>query len=48
MVGKAKWLIERPEVRKRLREAVYALITQGTNTYTDRLRQILSPVMSAP
>ena len=41
MVAKARWLLDRPEERRRLAEAAHAKIQSGYCTYQDRLRQII-------
>lgn len=45
MVSKARWLLERPAERKRLKHAAHHLITHGGNTYADRLKTILSAAL---
>jgi spore maturation protein CgeB len=41
MIEKTRWLLDRPEERQRLATAAYRHITQGGNTYGDRLVQML-------
>ena len=42
MVSKAKWLLNHPDERFRLRQAVYKrIVLDGQNTYQDRLKTIL-------
>lgn len=41
LVGKARWLVERPDERQRLARAAHARITGGGHTYADRLAVIL-------
>lgn len=40
MIGKARWLLDHPAERQRLRTAAYRLITSGGHTYRDRLRSM--------
>jgi spore maturation protein CgeB len=47
MVRKIQWLLERPAERQRLARAAHDLITQGANTYADRLRSMLKQEWSA-
>jgi hypothetical protein len=42
LVDKARWLLARPEERRRLAQAAHAHITQGSHRYADRLQSILS------
>jgi spore maturation protein CgeB len=42
MVDKARWLLEHEKERQKLAQSAHLLITQGNNTYTDRLKTILS------
>lgn len=42
LIQKARWLLEQPQERLRLRTAVYRLITTGGHTYRDRLRSMLA------
>jgi len=42
MVEKTEWLLKHPQERQRLAKAVYYHITQGNNTYGDRLKTMLS------
>ena len=45
MILRARWLLDHPEERLRLRHAVYRrIVLEGKNTYTDRLRTILKTV----
>jgi spore maturation protein CgeB len=44
MVGKARWLLEHPQERRRLADAAHRLIVQGKNTYQDRLTTMLETV----
>ncbi len=45
MVQRARWLLDHPEERLRLRHAVYRrIVTEGKNTYTDRLKTILEKI----
>ena len=39
---KARWLLDHPEERQRLRAAVHRRITSGGHTYRDRLCSILA------
>jgi glycosyltransferase involved in cell wall biosynthesis len=41
MVEKAQWLLNHDEQRLRLAKNAYSLITQGANTYLDRLKTML-------
>lgn len=41
MVDKVRWLLARPEERRRLAAEAHRIVTQGKNTYADRLREIL-------
>jgi spore maturation protein CgeB len=41
MVAKARWLLDRPEERRRLAQAAHAKIEGGRHTYRDRLQEIL-------
>jgi spore maturation protein CgeB len=42
LVQKARWLLDHPEERQRLRAAAHRLITSGGHTYRDRLRSMLA------
>ncbi len=42
LIRKARWLLEHPEERRRLRTALYRRITSGGHTYGDRLRSMLA------
>jgi spore maturation protein CgeB len=42
LIQKARWLLDHPGERRRLREAVHHLITTGGHTYRDRLRSMLA------
>jgi spore maturation protein CgeB len=42
LIRKARWLLDHPEERQRLRAAVHRRITSGGNTYSDRLRSMLA------
>jgi spore maturation protein CgeB len=42
LIQKARWLLDHPEERQRLRSAVHRLITTGGHTYQDRLRSMLA------
>ena len=45
MILRARWLLDHPEERLRLRHAVYRrIVLEGKNTYTNRLRTILKTV----
>ena len=45
MISRARWLLDHPEERVRLRHAVYRrIVLEGKNTYSDRLRTILETV----
>ena len=45
MILRARWLLDHPEERVRLRHAVYRrIVLEGKNTYSDRLRTILETV----
>jgi hypothetical protein len=46
MVEKFRWLLAHEEVRRRLRETAYRIITTGRNTYRDRLEAMLQQVCS--
>lgn len=41
MIGKLRWLLDHKKQRKRLSDAVHALIVEGGNTYSDRLAFML-------
>jgi spore maturation protein CgeB len=41
MAAKARWLLDRPEERRRLAQSAHAKIRGGDCTYQDRLRQIV-------
>lgn len=41
MIEKARWLLEHPEERKRMKEAAHILITGGMHTYKERLVDML-------
>ena len=41
MVEKTRWLLRNPEQTKRLAEAAHHLVTEGKNTYQDRLTMLL-------
>jgi spore maturation protein CgeB len=43
LIQKARWLLDHPGERQRLRKAVHRLITTGGHTYRDRLRSMLAP-----
>jgi spore maturation protein CgeB len=43
MVEKARWLLDHEAERQRLASTAYQLITQGANTYRDRLKTMLLP-----
>jgi spore maturation protein CgeB len=47
LADKLHWLLSRPEERKRLAAAVHSRITQGANSYHDRLAAMLSRVGGA-
>jgi spore maturation protein CgeB len=42
LIQKARWLLDHPQERMRLRAAVHRLITAGGHTYRDRLRSMLA------
>lgn len=42
LIRKARWLLDHPEERQRLRAAVHRRITSGGHTYSDRLRSMLA------
>jgi spore maturation protein CgeB len=42
MLAKARWLLDRPDERERLKRAAHRLITGGPNTYADRLNTMLA------
>jgi spore maturation protein CgeB len=42
LIQKARWLLDHPEERLRLRTAVHQTITSGGHTYRDRLRSMLA------
>jgi spore maturation protein CgeB len=42
MLQKARWLLDHPGERQRLRDTVHQLITTGGHTYHDRLRSVLA------
>jgi spore maturation protein CgeB len=42
LIQKTRWLLDHPEERQRLREAVHRLITTSRHTYRDRLRSMLA------
>ena len=45
MISRARWLLDHPEERVRLRHAVYRrIVLEGKNTYSDRLRTILETI----
>ena len=45
MILRARWLLDHPEERVRLRHAVYRrIVLEGKNTYSDRLRTILETI----
>ncbi len=45
-VAQAKWLLARPDERRRLATAVHEQITNGNHTYADRLQTILDTIGS--
>jgi glycosyltransferase involved in cell wall biosynthesis len=42
LVAKARWLLDHPQERQRLAEALYQRVTQGGHTYGDRLVAMLA------
>lgn len=42
LVAEVKWLLARPQDRRRMAQAAYALITEGSHSYADRLHELLS------
>jgi spore maturation protein CgeB len=42
LIQKARWLLDHPEERQRLRAALHRRITSGGHTYRDRLRSMLA------
>ena len=48
MVDRARWLLQHGAERKRLAAAAHARITQGRNTYADRLQVMLELVTLKP
>jgi len=48
MVERRRWLLGHDLERCRLAAAVHAHITQGRNTYADRLQTILQRIMWQP
>jgi spore maturation protein CgeB len=42
MLEKTRWLLNHDRERQRLAKSVHQLITQGSHTYRDRLKTILS------
>jgi spore maturation protein CgeB len=42
LIGKARWLLDHPEERQRLRAAAYRRIAGGGHSYRDRLRSMLT------
>ncbi len=48
MIKKSRWLLEHEEERQRLAQMVYRLVTQGRNTYRDRLMTMLGLVGEEP
>lgn len=42
LIQKARWLLDHPDERQRLRAGVHRLITSGGHTYRDRLRSMLA------
>ena len=45
MISRARWLLDHPEERVRLRHAVYRrIVLEGKNTYSDRLKTILETI----
>jgi glycosyltransferase involved in cell wall biosynthesis len=48
MAGKAKWMLEHPGERERLKKSLHQHLTAGRHTYADRLTRILSHAEEHP
>jgi spore maturation protein CgeB len=46
MVSKARWLLEHPDERERLKHAAHRLIVTGRHTYSDRLQTMLAAALT--
>jgi spore maturation protein CgeB len=45
MVAKARWLLQHPEERERLKQTAHHLIVTGQHTYADRLKAMLTTAL---
>jgi spore maturation protein CgeB len=46
MLDRCRWLLQHADERRRLASAAHLIIVNGGNTYTDRLRTMLTAIRS--